>query len=57
MKVTLPDAALVPLLESVADHFAFLAGQCEGEKWEELYMDANEVLRDVVAAWRGEVDL
>ena len=57
MRVEFPDSALVPLLESIADHFAFLAGQCEGKKWEELYLDANDVLRDVVAAWRGEVEL
>lgn len=43
-------------LDQLADYFHRLAGMAEGDDWMDLYLDAAGVLRDVVAAWRGEIE-
>lgn len=42
-------------LDKLADFFHHMAGVAEGDDWMDLYLDAAGVLKDVVAAWRGEI--
>lgn len=43
-------------LNALADFFHRMAGIAEGDAWMKLYLDAAEVLTDVIAAWRGEIE-